>query len=510
MPLVRLRVTVALGSTLLAVPLLQAAVLAGPWTGQQASAEPVQLVRVTSGPSGTEQGGRFVIDEPRTTFSAATDTQVIVYFEWQATPGKHRFEGVWRNPAGEIEVITRFDYEAADKQFGGVYKLPLTSTMKTGRWTLEARVDGASAGSHVVEVLTDATLSPAVPHAPAKRSVSPAEAYRALAASVLKLEALDETGVAIGGGLGFVIPDVGLVTAFQVVDGATTVRVTGPDRRTYTIDRVVGLNRDADLAVLPAPTNELPPLALGTSRRDVGERVYSLSLGRDGVMTLLDTSVTGIGEGPGRSKRFALAHPSTRGAAGSPVVAEDGTIVGILGGVPYPGARTVRPDAMSSTTDYLGLPDFELACLPIDAFLAGERTPGPLADLLRQGIATRPLGLVRRHVASGLAAQGAQQERGWLRAVGQNSTFSRKAGTFSFVVTLSALEKLRSTGMFRLFDIEGRALLDSKALKIGLGQGDTSQAQWKVDASRLAEGPYRVDFLLDGIPAWRMFVVIGP
>lgn len=70
-----------------------------PWPpGPQTLAAPaaetrIRMLRSTSGTRGTQRGGHYVIEDPRSVFSAAQDRQVIVSFEWEGSPGTCRFEG---------------------------------------------------------------------------------------------------------------------------------------------------------------------------------------------------------------------------------------------------------------------------------------------------------------------------------------------------------------------------------------------------------------------------------
>src|SRR5574337_1279729 len=85
----------------------------GQITGGVQAAEPkFRLVRSVSGSKGAQQGGRYVIQDPRTVFYIPEDRQVIVYFEWEGPIGLHRFEGLWKNPESKVAVLSDFWYEA--------------------------------------------------------------------------------------------------------------------------------------------------------------------------------------------------------------------------------------------------------------------------------------------------------------------------------------------------------------------------------------------------------------
>jgi len=67
-------------------------------------------------------GQRFVIEDPRTVFSAETDRQVLVYFEWEGRPGTHHCEARWKDPSRQVVLVSPIDY----------YRLPLGGSASTG------------------------------------------------------------------------------------------------------------------------------------------------------------------------------------------------------------------------------------------------------------------------------------------------------------------------------------------------------------------------------------------
>ena len=167
------------GTALALAILLSAMAVAGPATAQQpgqapaggvAASEPrFRVVRSVSGTKGSQEGNRYVIQDPRTVFYVPDDKQVIVYFEWDGPPGTHNFEGYWKNPEGKVVAISDFKFEAKDKRFGGYWTFLLLEQMPTGLWSVEARIDGETAGAHTFQVL--ATARPAEASGPPPRRV---------------------------------------------------------------------------------------------------------------------------------------------------------------------------------------------------------------------------------------------------------------------------------------------------------------------------------------------------
>lgn len=159
--------------------------------GVAAGEQRFRVVRSVSGSKGSEYEGRFVMEDPRTTFYIPADEQIIVYFEWDGPLGPHHFEGLWKNPEGKAVVISDFSYEAKQKRFGGYWTLKLDPAITSGVWNLEAHIDGELAGAHSFQVV--AAPKPAET-GPVRRVLAPSEVYaRAVAASVF-IDKLDSKG----------------------------------------------------------------------------------------------------------------------------------------------------------------------------------------------------------------------------------------------------------------------------------------------------------------------------
>src|SRR3989442_11904656 len=91
----------------------------GPPASSAAGADSaVRLIRSTSGTKGSVQGTRFVIADPRTTFQAGADRQVIVYFEWEGAVGPHECRAIWKDPSGAAVLIAPYPYQAKNPRFG--------------------------------------------------------------------------------------------------------------------------------------------------------------------------------------------------------------------------------------------------------------------------------------------------------------------------------------------------------------------------------------------------------
>src|SRR5438270_11597487 len=100
--------------------------------GIQAAGPKFRLVRSVTGTNGVQQGGRYIIKDPRSTFYLGTDNEIQAYFEWQATvPGHHHCEGYWKNAQGKAVIYLEFDCESPVPPCGTfwILKLNVGSTL---------------------------------------------------------------------------------------------------------------------------------------------------------------------------------------------------------------------------------------------------------------------------------------------------------------------------------------------------------------------------------------------
>ncbi len=142
----------------------------------------------------------------------------------------------------------------------------------------------------------------------------------------------------LGGGSGFIVSKLGYIfTNAHVVEGADVVKVSLFNKKTYTA-KVVGVDKKTDVAVLkiPAPADELSPVAFGDSKKlAIGEWV--LAIGNP--FALQNTVTAGIVSAKGRRDQGqqgdsyqdfiqtdAAVNP---GNSGGPLVNLKGEVVGI-------------------------------------------------------------------------------------------------------------------------------------------------------------------------------------
>ena len=232
--------------------------------GSLASESKFHVIRSVSGSEGVQQGGSYVIRDPRTVFYVPQDQKVIVYFEWEGPQGPHHFEGIWKSPDGKTTSISNFDYEAKQGKFGGYWEMLIAASTQTGMWGLEARVDGEVTGKHSFQILAGAAPESKEP----KRYIlTSAELYEHANAATVTIASVNSAGVTINRGSGFFVDQNRVMTAFQVIDGAAKVRVTLPDGRAIETQEVAAWNRRQDVALLKLPVDSTSRLALRLRER---------------------------------------------------------------------------------------------------------------------------------------------------------------------------------------------------------------------------------------------------
>ena len=194
-----------------------------------------------------------------------------------------------------------------------------------------------------------------------------------------------------GQGTGFIIDREGhILTNFHVVDGARLVEVTLYNRKKYKA-KIVGLDRQHDLAVVKIDASSLTPAVLGDSRGlQVGQYVFAIGnpFGLNGTMTRGIVSSIRSVEGPEGAliddaiQTDAAINP---GNSGGPLLNSRGEVVGInsmiaTGGagqsagvgfaIPINSAKAVLNDLV--TLGRVRRPSLGIRGLPIGPELASE------------------------------------------------------------------------------------------------------------------------------------------
>lgn len=461
----------------------------------QGAAASVRLVRSTSGSRGALQGGRYLIEDPRTVFSAADDRQVVVYFEWEGRPATYRCEGRWKDPTGKVVLVAPIEYRASSSRFGLYWTLALPATAANGLWALEVYADGQPAGTHTFQVVA----SGAPP--PGRRLLSAAEIYQRALASVATVESMGGAGEMLGQGPAVALDGDHLATAFPSIEGATMVRLrkTGGDRAET--QEISGWNRRQGWAVLRLPGHGLSTLPRAAVFPAVGERCYVLDTAEDSSRVIAEASIVGQEPSP-------LGRPRLNSwfAAGSPVLDERGDLVGMVAAAA--AEDTLGPRSLMFAVSGVVRAAGGTLVVPVDRLPAAPAAPVSLGELADRGEFLRPLSADQRHVISGVFAGRVQRGGVVPMPQDQRTAFSRREEQVSVFVQWNPVEKKDVLSRFEVYDADYRAVMKGESSKLKLRPRELFFSTWTFPIGRLVPAVYRVDLLLGETPIWRGYLRI--
>jgi len=463
------------------------------------SPQSARLVRSTSGSRGAVQGTRYVVEDPRAAFVAGSDRQIVVLFEWDTVPGPHHCEASWREPSGKVVLISPADFDARGSKFSAYWSLALPDSPALGLWAVEVKVDGQPAGVHTFQVSEGtgpATSSRA-------RVLGPKEMYARAVASTVAVEAKGAQGETLQTGSGFYLDDQHIVTSFQVIEGASSLRVVLPTGRQLDGSAIVAVQRRQDWALLKTDPSGIPPLALAQKGSvSVGDRGVFLDVSPDGGRTIQEASVVGRREVAGAGARLHLSSGATFAALGSPLLNDQGEVVGVMGGSLAQGGALVNSPGVRVAWGTIAVAPMAIPIelLPNLASLAPDTFP--VGELLTRGIAAPPV-TRSRIVLYGIVGRGNVSARMGLT---EEPQLSRHDGVATVQVTWDASQKQDGEAVFKVFDIDNHPVAASAPARLKVRVGQLPVSTWKFPLANLGAGVYRVDVTFDGGVVWRSFL----
>jgi S1-C subfamily serine protease len=457
---------------------------------------PLRVLNIVAGPSGSESKGIFVLNEQRSVFNRADDREVIVYFQWEGTPGTHKLAAHWRSPDGSLSSTSTFDYNAQDRRFGAYWRQTLSPSMPLGTWSIEAAVDGQPAGRFTFEI-TDTKLQPAV----VKTPLTQAELYDRLNHVFVVLRRSTSVGreleppAAVAGAQGRIF------TSMAAVDEADRIvaNFSGSSREVTTL---VAWNRAQDWAVLEgsAATDQPLPVASPTATR-VGDRCFSMEGGATGGRVLVDGNITGEGGRTSAVPTLLVTFLNGTGTPGAPLLNEFGELIGIVGGSNVPGASRMM-HLIRFRSELKGVP-----IVPFTLVRAREdAAPVALAELRARGVLVPSLE-GEEHIVSGGFARSIKKTP-MIIPSDQREEFSVTEKTFVAFVNWNPQQRLKGETALFVFDSTNRVIAQSKVAKADMRKGQPALTVWELAVP--SPGTYRADVVLNGKPVWRGFVRINP
>jgi trypsin-like peptidase len=471
-----------------------------PAAGGVVAAEPrFRLVRSVSGTKIHEESGRFAVDDPRTMFYVPADQQVVVYFTWEGPAGAHHFEGVWKSPAGKAVLISGFDYTSDQPRFGGYFKMLLTEAPTPGVWTLEARIDGESAGSHTFQVLAALRPDDAVSN---RHILNRAEIYDRASAATVSIENVDQKGARRFVGSGFLISPGRVLTAFEVIESATRVRVLSQGKL-IEVTEVQAWNRRQGWAILKAPV-EGPPLPSASAAIGITDRCFFLDAAAENNRVLTETFLIGTRELGAAGQRLNIGETFDRRAVGSPLINDYGEVIGIIGGSLLGGAFP-GDSIYGSRNATLGAVSRGGLAIPISLVNESSGSPTTIGQLAATG-KFMPTLAAAQTILSGALSRGLNRKADPPRVVEERYEFTRADQQVVVFITWLPEVKRKGVPALHVFDLDNRLIFENAGKKkITVNTNKLSYSGWEMDVSTLPPGIYRVDVLLDADTVWRTF-----
>jgi hypothetical protein len=469
------------------------------------------MLHAASGTKGVERNGQFYFEDPRTVFRLGDDHKVMALFEWEGPVGPHKCEALWKDPSGKVVVVSDFQFAPPKSPFSGYFTLLIDDSAPTGIWTVEARIDGETAGSFSFEIVAAGS---AVSPPPIRRiPLAITDIYRQAQAATVSVEKLDASGKMIGRGAGFSVEPTQIVTAFGNIDGATSLRLVRLNGHAVTTIQVLSWNRLQDWAVLKVEESGLPALKLAQSKSwNVGDRYYSLGTAAAGGWTIVDGHIVGDTTHSGEGELLTLSNPFAATSIGGPVLNEFGDVVGILAEPLWPGWKGASetsglpPMAGSSAP----APGAALA-VPMDSIKIpdGGATPTTTTDLAAKGVFI-PLLQARDQVGFGALGLTLEKKDGpaWVRDTREE--FSQKAGQMIVFINWDPKTKFKGVATLRFYDLDNKEVAQTRPLNISLRPGAFLSNSWTVPLATYSPGTYRVDAYLGDAPAWREYFRVTP
>jgi S1-C subfamily serine protease len=474
--------------------------------GGARAAEPTfRVVRSVSGTKVQEQGGRYAVEDPRTVFYAPADKQIVVYFTWEGPAGPHHFEGLWKNPDGKVAMTSDFNYTPDQPRFGGYFKMLLGDTPATGVWTLEARIDGETSGTHNFQITMAPRPDNATPTV-TRRLLSASEIYnRAAAASVL-IENINQKAARRIVGTGFFVAPGRLVTAFQVIDNAAKLRVVNAQGNFVEVTDVLASNRRQDWVILGIGINNIAPLQRAAPNSwAIGDRCYFLDVPAEGNRVLVETSVIGKQNLGVAGERLNIGDTPNRRAVGSPVLNEYGEVIGLVGAGLIPGSAFTEDMAFGARANSLFGPSRGALAVPISLVDESSGAATTIEGLASTGQFIPPL-VSSQSALSGVLARTVNRKTDPPQPVEPKSEFSRADNQGVLLLTWLADEKRKGRPSLRLYDLDNHLLNETlNKKKITVTPNKLSYSAWDLTFGSLPAGVYRLDVLLEGDVVWRTF-----
>lgn len=481
-----------------------------------------QVVRQVSASSGYPRGSEFVTEDERSTFTVPKDKELVVFFKWNGPTGKHTLEGFWKKPDGRTAEVSPIELNVPVSPFAAFWRYNLNPQMEPGEWKLEVKIGGQPAGVHKFTIVSEMpVLAASGAAAPAVSTPAPTtkEIYEKATRAVVRIEKLDPQGQRFGSYLGFVYADGLIATAFQAIDGASSLRIIGPSGERQQVTSVRAWSRKNDWVLIPANTTGLSLLPKAASW-NVADTAMILDPREGGSLVIGSVNLAGKQTDKELGERILVDVDLPLGTIGGPLLNLSGEVIAVVGGSNYPGWAAQRFPAASERIlwiqSFISGPQLltRVAAVAVRNIPEGaaKLTDNTLAELGQSQaltpIVSRDLDLndcVLTAIDPTPTAPGKKPKKQGVIERPQATSEFQRGKDLAIVVSWIPRKSRKIMLSSAIYDADNRTVVKQLEAKVSLDANgeQRSQVTYKTDA--LTPRQYRVDLMVDGAPSCRAF-----
>ncbi|MDZ7638554.1 MAG: serine protease [Bryobacterales bacterium] len=486
-------------------------------SGPETTAQAPRLLKVSSGPSGKTVGDRFVLNEERNRFVIPQDKSLIVYMEFEGSPGDHKISGIWKRPDASTGFVSS-DIEMISEgpRFNSYWTFYLNPGMEGGIWQFEALVDGTPVSAYSFEIVVpEAPASPVVEAKVAAKAPTLDDLYR-LRTSLVWVHRLDELGHRLDTKSGFVVMEGVVATSFQAIDVADGIEVEFANERRAVVAEVVAYSATDDWALLKVNTDIVDAfLMLDSPAVSVGDRLVAFNAEAQATRVIGGLDYTGR-RSSAKLERYVFSPGLSDHAMGGPLLDTKGNVIGLLSGCVAPGTR------IGADRHFLSGVGARLCtnntALPISAVVAqlGAK-PVAFAALKKSGVITAPVRKLAAFLHGGTRRpEDAQAQKRHVGRLGldDKAEFVQADGQVAVYSWWQHPENVKKHPPVaisaQVYDAENRVRVDVPAKQLKLPKGTPAEYVFSFPLTGMQPGIYRIDTLADGVCVWRTFIELQP
>jgi hypothetical protein len=334
--------------------------------------------------------------------------------------------------------------------------------------------------------------------------------YRKANASTVSIENRNDQGQMLNVGEGFFIGPGLVLTAFQVIDGASSLRVVGAGGRSIDTKTVAAWSRRQDWAILQVAGIEESAFAVAKADSwSIGDRCFYLDAAGPGNRIIVTTSIVGKNTFPRSGDRISLGTSPANTGIGTALLDEYGDVIGVTGGSLVPGVSTLQGVRSGVPANLLLAGGLAVPAMATPmgqiSVPASDAKASTLAELMQTGQFVPPV-VEREDVLYGTMAREVRRGNdGLVDAIQQKYEFSRSDGHAAVMLSLERARKQKGTTVISIYDLDNKAVSETPADSSEAPGGRLLFLSKTLNIGSLQSGVYRLDIAINGSPVWRTF-----